>query len=280
MLAPAPWCQVEVGRLASGLDSAASDVMAALGLQKLLGGSREAGGPEALALDSRIRGSVSLLLVRAERRRRLELDRHARGGKQSLCKLPHRVGHDAGAEGRLRRARRRLQQGPGLPAEPGRRDRQRRLREQGHLAARPGRGRRRPAISPWPTGCIAIATPLSSAALAHLALGFAAMDRKATAQEILGLLEKRNLDDPATRRDAAAGRVALESFAGRTAGTLRLGHRRGLARSRPRPRNWSIGSWPIAPATAGPRKRRPAPRRWPCAAGSPTADFSRPSATS
>ena len=62
MLAPAPWCQLEVGRLASGLESATSDVMASLGLQKLLGGSREAGGPEALALDSRIRGSVSLLL--------------------------------------------------------------------------------------------------------------------------------------------------------------------------------------------------------------------------
>ena len=77
---------------------------------------------------------------RAERRRRLELDRHARRRRQSLCKLPHRVGLDAGQEGRLRRAGRSLQQGPGLPAEPSGRDRQRRLREQGHLAARPGRG--------------------------------------------------------------------------------------------------------------------------------------------
>ena len=62
VLAPAPWCQLEVGRLASGLDSATSDVMASLGLQKLMGGSRDSGGPEALALDSRIRGSISLLL--------------------------------------------------------------------------------------------------------------------------------------------------------------------------------------------------------------------------
>ena len=38
---------------------------------------------------------------------------------------------------------------------------------------------------------------LSSSALVHLALSFAAMDRKATSQEILGLLEKRNLDDTA-----------------------------------------------------------------------------------
>ena len=66
----------------------------------------------------------------------------------------------------------------------------------------PWRGK---AISPWPTGSIAIATRCRSAALAHLALSFAAMDRKATAEEILGLLEKRNLDDTATRRDAARG---------------------------------------------------------------------------
>ena len=70
---------------------------------------------------------------------------------------------------------------------------------------------------------------LSSAALAHLALGFAAMDRKATGEEILGLLEKRNLDDTAMRRDAAHRRAALEPFAGRAAGALRLGRPRGLA---------------------------------------------------
>ncbi len=64
VLAPAPWCQLEVGRLASGLESATSDAMASLGLQKLLGASRDSGGPEAMALDGRIRGSISLLLSR------------------------------------------------------------------------------------------------------------------------------------------------------------------------------------------------------------------------
>ena len=97
VLAPAPWCQMEVGRLASGLESATSDVMASLGLQKLLGGSREAGGPEALALDSRIRGSVSLLLSAQNDDGGWSWTGTPGGRQQSLCKLPHRVGHDAGA---------------------------------------------------------------------------------------------------------------------------------------------------------------------------------------
>ena len=40
---------------------------------------------------------------------------------------------------------------------------------------------------------------LSSAALAHLALAFAAMHRKATAEELLALLAERNLDAPPSR---------------------------------------------------------------------------------
>ena len=88
---------------------------------------------------------------------------------------------------------------------------------------------------------------LRSAALAHLALSFAAMDRKATAEEILGLLEKRNLDDTATRRDAALRRVALEPFAGRTAGPLRLGDRRGLAEESPKAKE--LVDWLLAHRT-------------------------------
>ncbi len=54
---------------------------------------------------------------------------------------------------------------------------------------------------------------LSSAALAHLALSFAAMDRKATAKEILDVLEKQKLDDAATRRDSPKGVLPLNSSA-------------------------------------------------------------------
>src|SRR5690606_6728031 len=39
---------------------------------------------------------------------------------------------------------------------------------------------------------------LSSAAIAHLALTFLAMDRQQTAAEVLALLDKRNLDAPET----------------------------------------------------------------------------------
>ena len=53
---------------------------------------------------------------------------------------------------------------------------------------------------------------LSPAALAHLALSFAAMDRKATAQEILGLLEKLNLDDTTSPRDPKASAPGLATL--------------------------------------------------------------------
>ena len=46
---------------------------------------------------------------------------------------------------------------------------------------------------------------LSSAALAHLALALRPWTARRRPKEILGLLEKRNLDDAATRRDAALG---------------------------------------------------------------------------
>ena len=51
VLGPAPFCQVEANRIASGLETATSDLMASLALQKLLGASRDAGGPQAQALD-------------------------------------------------------------------------------------------------------------------------------------------------------------------------------------------------------------------------------------
>ncbi|HET6879013.1 MAG TPA: tetratricopeptide repeat protein, partial [Pirellulales bacterium] len=62
LLAPAPMCQLETFRLASGMETSTSDLMAALGLQKLLGTTRQAGTPQAEALDSRIRSSLSLLV--------------------------------------------------------------------------------------------------------------------------------------------------------------------------------------------------------------------------
>ena len=57
-----PECQLEIGQIASDLESATSDLMASIGLQKLLGALRKA-LPEAQAIDARIRASASLLIA-------------------------------------------------------------------------------------------------------------------------------------------------------------------------------------------------------------------------
>ncbi|HEV3003963.1 MAG TPA: MG2 domain-containing protein, partial [Pirellulales bacterium] len=62
LLAPAPRCQLDSLRIASGLDSATSDLMAAVAIQKLLGATRQAGSPKAEAIDLRIRASISVLV--------------------------------------------------------------------------------------------------------------------------------------------------------------------------------------------------------------------------
>jgi alpha-2-macroglobulin len=62
LFAPAPACQFDSLRVASGLDSTTSDLLAALAVQKLMHSSRDSGGPHAAALDARIRGAVSLLV--------------------------------------------------------------------------------------------------------------------------------------------------------------------------------------------------------------------------
>ena len=53
---------IAASRITVGLEGSTSDLMASLALLKLLGGSREAGGPEAQAIDGRIRSSLSLLV--------------------------------------------------------------------------------------------------------------------------------------------------------------------------------------------------------------------------
>lgn len=62
LLAPAPLCQLGALRFSSGLDTSTSDLMAAVGLQKLIGVTRQAGTPQSEALDARVRSSLSLLV--------------------------------------------------------------------------------------------------------------------------------------------------------------------------------------------------------------------------
>ncbi len=63
VLARATWCQAESNRFASGAESAVSNLMAALALQKLIAATREADNPHAQSLDARIRSSINLLVA-------------------------------------------------------------------------------------------------------------------------------------------------------------------------------------------------------------------------
>ena len=61
LLAPPPACQLEIGRIASDLETAASDLMAAVGLQKMLGAAGSAVTMH--ELDARICAAESLLIA-------------------------------------------------------------------------------------------------------------------------------------------------------------------------------------------------------------------------
>ena len=59
----APACQIESCRLASDVETATSDLMAAVAAQKMLGATRDAAGPWAAPLDARIRSAVGQLMA-------------------------------------------------------------------------------------------------------------------------------------------------------------------------------------------------------------------------
>jgi uncharacterized protein YfaS (alpha-2-macroglobulin family)/tetratricopeptide (TPR) repeat protein len=61
LFAPPTWCQLDAVRFAASTDTAASDLLAALALQKLEGNSRDANNPQAAEIDARIRSSLALL---------------------------------------------------------------------------------------------------------------------------------------------------------------------------------------------------------------------------
>ncbi len=216
VLGPAPMCQIAAGRITVGLESSTSDLMASLALLKLLGGSREAGGPEARALDGRIRSSLSLLVSaqnddggwswtgRGGASRRygtsrivwaISLAREA-GYTVPEDNFSGSRQRQQGSQGVYEKAIGYLRKQVAATAESEYESKAILL----HALSTAGKGdfalanrlyRNRPA--------------LSAAALVHLALAFAEMDRKPTAGELLDLLAQRNLDDPVSRRKAAGG---------------------------------------------------------------------------
>ncbi|HUY34628.1 MAG TPA: tetratricopeptide repeat protein [Pirellulales bacterium] len=210
LLAPAPRCQLDSQRIASGLDSATSDLMAAVAIQKLLGSTRQAGSPRAEAIDLRIRASISLLVSS-------QADdggwswtgsggpsNQTTGGKNTsnrytsarvvwALSLARSAGYKLPDEA-FEKALTYLNAQIAATAD-GDYD-SKAVLLQGAAAA--GRGdftlanrlfRNRPS--------------LSNAALAHLALALAQMDRLPMAGDILDVLAQRNLDDAAPKRTAA-----------------------------------------------------------------------------
>ncbi|MGQ9575090.1 MAG: tetratricopeptide repeat protein [Thermoguttaceae bacterium] len=203
VLGPAPACQVETYRVASGLDTATSDLLAALGLQRLIAGAREGGGPQAQALDGRVRAAISLLVSsqlddggwswtghRPKEAPGGTSDRYVTARAVWALSLARRAKYPVPDDGYNKAlAYLKNQMAAASPSDY----------ETGAILLH--------ALSTAGQGDFAVANrlyrerpSLSAAALAYLALSFVEMGRKATAGELLTLLGQRNLDDPALKR--------------------------------------------------------------------------------
>jgi alpha-2-macroglobulin len=208
VLGPAPPCQMRIGRLASGTETATSDLLASLGIQELLSDSRESGGPTQQAIDQRIRSAVSALISSQNddggwswTGRGGGSDRYASSRAVWAIALARKAAYKV-ADENLDKAVAFLK---GQIAASGAGDLESKaillhaLTVAGHedftLANRLYRSR----------------PVLSSAAIAHTALTFAAMDRKDTAKELADALGAKNLDQSTNRRSAADGLLPWSS---------------------------------------------------------------------
>jgi len=202
LLGAAPACQIDCRRVASGAESATSDLMAAVALQSLVGGSREAGGPRAATLDGRVRSGVSLLISSQNDDGGWSWTAH--GGASNrystaravwALSLARRAGYTVPDDARNKAlAYLRNQMAATTDSHY---DTSAILLHaltvagEGDFAVANRLYRERPALSP--------------AALAYLALTFAEMDRKSTAGELLALLARKNLDELVAARGATTG---------------------------------------------------------------------------
>ncbi|HUY89785.1 MAG TPA: tetratricopeptide repeat protein [Pirellulales bacterium] len=202
LLAPAPLCQWEAVRVGSGLDTTASDLMAAVALQKLVGATRQAGGPQAEALDGRIRASISLLISSQNDDGSWSwTGKGGAGNRYTSSRMVWALSLARGAgyqapDDAFEKAISYLSSQIAATSDSDYESKA--ILLQGLSAA--GRGdftlanrlyRNRPA--------------LSNAALAHLAHALVEMDRAPMAGEILDVLGKRNLDDAAPKRASQLG---------------------------------------------------------------------------
>jgi len=223
VLAPATWCQAESRSFASDGDSTASDLMASLALQKLLGLTRDAAGAQAESLDARVRAAVSLLVSQQNDDGGWSWSAAAGCASNSYhsaralwaLSLARAAGYrltDEAYDKAVNFVKTQLAQSPVADYET--------KAVLLHALTVAGHGdfplanalyRNRPSLSP--------------AALAYLALTFADMDRKQTAAELLTLLGnqpweapvRRGSPDPAETADrqvsSASGRPAVGAVA-------------------------------------------------------------------
>jgi outer membrane protein assembly factor BamD (BamD/ComL family) len=199
VLAPAPWCQIEAGRLTTGLETAASDLMAALSLQKLLAGTRQAGGPEAQALDAAVRANIGLVVSSQNDDGGWAWTGGGTSERFTSARiawalvLAKRAGYTV-PQDNYAKTLTYLQNQVAAAAE----------------SDYDGKAVLLHALSAAGQGDFALANrlyrnrpALSAGALAYLALAFIEMDRKPTAGELVTLLGQKNLDDAAARRTSA-----------------------------------------------------------------------------
>jgi uncharacterized protein YfaS (alpha-2-macroglobulin family)/TolA-binding protein len=200
VLGPVTACGFEMSRISSGLDTATSDLLASLGLQKMLTTTRDAGGPQTAALDTRVRSSIGLLISSQSddggwswTGQGGKSDRYATARVVWALSLAKSNGYSV-PDDAYEKAMTYVNAQIVATAENDYDSKAILLQS---LAAA-GRGdftlanrlyRNRPS--------------LSNAALAHLALAFVSMDRKPMAGDVLQLLGERNLADAAPRRRSA-----------------------------------------------------------------------------
>jgi len=202
LLAPAHPCQHELLALASSGESATSDLLAAVALLELFPGTRQAGTPQAQAIDGRIRAALSLLVSGQNddggwswTGRAAKSDRYSSARVIWALALAKAAGYPVPDEN--------FHKGTTYLNSQIAQTRNNDYESKAILLQ---------ALTVAGKGDFALANrlyrdraSLSNAGLAYLALAFAEMDRGPTAEELLTALTARNLDDVALKRSAANG---------------------------------------------------------------------------
>ena len=196
LFASPTWCQRYANQITASSDATVSDLLAALALQGLLGKTRDASSPQTEDIDRRVRSAISLLVSTQNddggwswSGRAGASDRYYSSRVVWALSLARRSGYsiaDAGYNAALDFLRNQLTASAVTDYES--------KCVLLHALAVAKRG-----DFPLANQLYRNRQSLSPAALCHLALAFAEMDRRQTASELLAMLTNRNLDEPPPR---------------------------------------------------------------------------------